>query len=89
MRVILNPGIAADPGYYNFADIIVTAENDYSLFSTSQLSFSSATPASKQAVILHGGPTVTDANLVHELVANDHIKGIFLTSEEYTSIPTD
>ncbi|KAL0562528.1 hypothetical protein V5O48_019559, partial [Marasmius crinis-equi] len=56
---------------------------------TSQLSFSTSTPASKQAVVLHDGPTTTNASLVRELVTTDKIGAIFLTSEEYTSIPTD
>ncbi|KAJ8080290.1 hypothetical protein PM082_017120 [Marasmius tenuissimus] len=87
--VILNPGVAADSGYYSFSTFIVTAENIYSAFSTSQLSFSSSTPASKQAVVLNHGPTTTDTSLVQELVAADKIGAIFLTSEEYASIPTD
>ncbi|KAF9262912.1 hypothetical protein L218DRAFT_370832 [Marasmius fiardii PR-910] len=87
--VVLNPGIAADPAYYTFADLILTAENFYSDFSTSQLSFSTSTPAAKQAVVLHNGPAVTDANLVHTLVSTDKIGAIFLTSEEYVTIPPD
>ncbi|KAL0565099.1 hypothetical protein V5O48_016938, partial [Marasmius crinis-equi] len=31
--VVLNPGVAADPGYYSFATFIITAENTYSAFS--------------------------------------------------------
>ncbi|KAG7088120.1 hypothetical protein E1B28_012145 [Marasmius oreades] len=87
--VILNPGRATDPGYYSFANLILSAENFYSAFSTSQLSFSTSTPASKQAVVLHHGPAVTDSNLVRELVSTDKIGAIFLTSQEYTTIPPD
>ena len=46
-------------------------------------------PASQQAVVLHDGPTPTDSSLVQKLVANNKIGAIFLTSEEYHSIPTD
>ncbi|KAF9262910.1 hypothetical protein L218DRAFT_959743 [Marasmius fiardii PR-910] len=87
--VVLNPGTTTNSGYYSFSNFIITAENFYSAFSTSQLSFSTSTPAAKQAVVLHDGPAVTDANLVQELVSTDKIGAIFLTSQEYNTIPPD
>ncbi|KAK7028117.1 hypothetical protein VNI00_014932 [Paramarasmius palmivorus] len=67
----------------------VLRRESYSDFNLDQLSFSSSTPASKQAVVLHHGPSTTDASLVNQLIGTDRIGAIFLTDAEYTSIPGD
>ncbi|ESK95233.1 spherulin 4-like cell surface [Moniliophthora roreri MCA 2997] len=87
--VILNPGTTANADYYPFSTLVITAENFYANFSPSQLSFSSSTPASKQAVVLHHGPSTTSASLVNQLISTDKIGAIFLTDAEYTSTPAD
>lgn len=54
---------------------------------------SSSELASKQAVILHDGPTTTDTTLLDKLVTTDKIKAVFMTDypndEAYENIPTD
>jgi len=91
--VILNPGTAIPSGYYSIADLILSAENYYSSFSTSQLVIGSSTPASKQAVVLHSGPVTPDTTLIAQLVQLG-IGAIFMTditlnNNPYGSLPTD
>lgn len=49
--------------------------------------------ASKQAVILHDGPSTTDTSVVNQLVTTDKVKAVFLTDfandVAYENIPTD
>jgi len=76
--VTLNPGIVPNSAFYAYADLIVTAETYYSEFSLSQLTISTATPAAKQVVILHDGPTVPPVATIDAL-SNAGIKAIYIT----------
>ena len=62
-------------------------------FSPSQLTINSNSPASKQAVILHDGPTTVPTSLVSQLVRTDGIGSLFITndggSNPYGSFPAD
>ena len=64
--------------------------------SPSQLSLGSATPASKQAVVLHDGPSNPPTSLISQLVTTDHIKAFYVTDDvqagnqnPYDDLPTD
>ncbi|KAF7790890.1 hypothetical protein EIP86_001848 [Pleurotus ostreatoroseus] len=92
--VILNPGgSVGDTQYFSIADQIVTMENFYDDFTPSQLTINSNSPASKQAVILHDGPTTVPTSLVSQLVRTDGIGSLFITndggSNPYGSFPAD
>ncbi|KAJ7588496.1 Spherulation-specific family 4 [Mycena floridula] len=90
-----NPGVnPPDTNFYTFADLIVSVENFFASFNPSQLVISGASPAQKQAVILHDGPTTTSVDLVKQLVALN-LGYLFFTdfthdnSEDYKHVPTD
>ncbi|RPD66774.1 hypothetical protein L226DRAFT_453493 [Lentinus tigrinus ALCF2SS1-7] len=93
----LNPGAAPeDTAYYNLADLLLTAENFYDDFSPSQLSLGSTTPASKQAVVLHDGPSTPPTSLISQLITTDHLKAFYVTDDvqanngnPYDNLPTD
>ncbi|KAJ6458388.1 Spherulation-specific family 4 [Mycena vitilis] len=86
--VTVNPGDTPVDDFYTFSDLVVSAENFYSSFSASQLVISTASPASKQSVILHDAPSTTPVSLVDQLVG-DGIPYIFVTEANYTTIPVD
>ncbi|KAH9850023.1 hypothetical protein C2E23DRAFT_887737 [Lenzites betulinus] len=93
----MNPGTAlSSTQYYGITDILLTAENFYSTFKTSDLSLGSATPASKQAVVLTGGPATPPASLISTLITQDHVKAFYVTTDSqanganpYDNLPTD
>ncbi|KAI0824687.1 Spherulation-specific family 4 [Trametes gibbosa] len=95
--VAMNPGIApSSTKYYGIADILLTAENFYSKFKASDLSLGSATPASKQAVVLTDGPSTPPTALISTLIAQDHVKAFYVTTDSqanganpYDDLPTD
>ena len=65
------------------------------LFSPSQLSFSSSSPAAKQAVILTDAPSTPPASLISQLVATDGIGSLYITDDSqanngnpYDTLPT-
>jgi len=95
--VILNPGTnVQDVGFFSIANQIVTAEDFYSDFSSSQLSLGSSTPAAKQAVILHDAPSSPPASLISQLVTTDGIGSLYITDDTqanggnpYDSLPSD
>ncbi|KAJ7085209.1 Spherulation-specific family 4 [Mycena belliarum] len=87
--VAFNPGVVPDAAFYGFADLIVSAEDFYQDFSTSDLTINATAPAAKQAVILHAGPSATPVDLVRQLTGQLGIRYIFITDAEYTSIPKD
>ncbi|KAK0480891.1 Spherulation-specific family 4 [Armillaria novae-zelandiae] len=81
--VVLNPGTNTDQGYFSFSDLIVTAEDYYSNFASSDLQISDSTPASKQAVILHDAPS--PSSLPNGFLSDLTGKGIgsvFITDED-------
>ncbi|KAI0091889.1 Spherulation-specific family 4 [Irpex rosettiformis] len=95
--VILNPGasVGSQTTYFNIADQIVTAEDFYDQFSPSQLTFSSSSPAAKQAVILTDAPSAPPASLISQLVATDNIGSLYITDDTqanganpYDTLPT-
>ena len=53
--------------------------------STSQLTINSNSPASKQAVILHDGPTTVPSSLVSTLAHTDKIGSLFITDDTQAS----
>ncbi|OBZ76981.1 Spherulin-4 [Grifola frondosa] len=93
----LNPGISpSDLDYFTIADLIVTAEQYYSDFDASDLSFNSSAPASKQAVILHDAPSTPPTALIDQLITTDQLKAIYITDDTqanngnpYDSLPSD
>jgi len=96
--IILNPGerVDADTGYFGISNLVVTAENEIANFSPSQLSFSSSTPANKQAVILTDAPSTPPASLISQLVTTDGIGALYITDDTqasggnpYDDLPTD
>ncbi|KAI0722264.1 Spherulation-specific family 4 [Cerioporus squamosus] len=95
--VALNPGSAPqDTRYYNLADLLLTAENFFNQFTPSQLSLNSSTPASKQAVVLHDGPSTPSTSLISQLITTDRIKAFYVTDDvqannqnPYDMLPTD
>ncbi|KAJ7088672.1 Spherulation-specific family 4 [Mycena epipterygia] len=87
--VMFNPGVAPVTAFYTFADLVVSREDFYSSFSTSQLVISTAAPAHQQSVLLHDGPSTTPVSLVDQLSGQLGIGYIFITNAEYTSIPSD
>ncbi|KAI0347343.1 hypothetical protein BDW22DRAFT_518571 [Trametopsis cervina] len=96
-HVVLNPGatVGSQTGYFNIADLIITAENLYSDFSPSQLTFSSSSPASKQGVILTDAPSSPPASLINSLVGTDGLGSLYITDDSqlnganpYDTLPT-
>lgn len=93
LQIIFNPGTSANSGYFSAADIVVTYEDSYSSFSTSDLAISSSTPAAKQAVILYDAPTSTAsvASLINQLKSLG-IGAVFVTDDgldnPYDTVPT-
>ncbi|KAI0272494.1 Spherulation-specific family 4 [Gloeopeniophorella convolvens] len=66
--VVFNPGTTPESdAYFTSADLIVTFENAYSTFSTSDLSISSSAPAAKQAVILYSSPSTPPPSFIDQL----------------------
>ncbi|KAB5595670.1 Spherulin-4 [Ceratobasidium theobromae] len=72
--VTLNPGTAAPAPFYTFADQIVTVEAYFD-------EFSSSTPASKQAIILHDSPTALPSSTITKTVKTDKIGAIYITDD--------
>ncbi|KAI0356485.1 hypothetical protein OH77DRAFT_206143 [Trametes cingulata] len=95
--ISLNPGTAPDDtAYYGIADLVLSAENFFDQFSPSQLSLGSSTPPSKQAVVLTDGPSSPPTSLINQLIATDHIKAFYVTTDSqagganpYDDLPTD
>ncbi|TFK92842.1 hypothetical protein K466DRAFT_539020 [Polyporus arcularius HHB13444] len=95
--VALNPGSAPqDIAYYSLANLLLTAENFYDQFNPSQLSLNSSTPASKQAVVLHDGPSTPPTSLISQLITTNDIKAFYVTDDvqannqnPYDMLPTD
>lgn len=88
--VILNPGSnVGSTGYFSIADQIVTSENFFSAFSSSQLSFSASSPANKQAVILHDAPSTPPSSLISQLVGSDGIGSLYITDDTESLNPYD
>ncbi|KAI0677015.1 Spherulation-specific family 4 [Trametes maxima] len=95
--ITLNPGTAPqDTAYYGIADLILSAENFFDKFKTSDLSLGSSTPASKQAVVLTDGPSSPPTSLISQLISTDHIKALYVTTDSqasganpYDDLPTD
>jgi len=88
--VVLNPGTTPDASYFSIADLIVTFEDFYNNFSASKLTISAATPAHKQAVILHDGPTPVPFTIVDEISAIIGVGASFITEfSTYSSVPQD
>ncbi|KAK7695536.1 hypothetical protein QCA50_000172 [Cerrena zonata] len=92
---VLNPGTTPTPGFYNIADLVVTAENFFSEFSASQLVIGPTTPASKQGVILHDAPATPPTSLINTLIGTDHIGALYITDDvqanngnPYDSLPS-
>ncbi|KAF8583568.1 hypothetical protein K439DRAFT_1348278 [Ramaria rubella] len=77
--VTLNPGTTPDAGYYAVADLIVTFEDTYASFQFTDLTISTTTPASKQAVILHTAPSGSHASTIEELVSGG-VAAIYITN---------
>ncbi|OCH90716.1 hypothetical protein OBBRIDRAFT_730185 [Obba rivulosa] len=76
--------------YFGIADFIVTLENAFDDFSTSDITISTAEPASQQVVILNSGPSSVSASTVSELVGDDQLAAIYITSSaDYTSVDSD
>ncbi|KAJ7088698.1 Spherulation-specific family 4 [Mycena epipterygia] len=87
--VMFNPGVVPVDDFYTFADLVVSREDFYSAFSTSQLTISATAPAAKQAVLLHDGPATTPVDLVDQLTGQLGIGYIFITNAEYATVPAD
>ncbi|KAG9124437.1 hypothetical protein FRC07_011632 [Ceratobasidium sp. 392] len=80
--VTLNPGTSAiDPGYFKFADQIMTVEQYYKDFTPSSYKISSSTPASKQAVILHDAPSTLPTSTINQIVKTDKIGAVYITND--------
>ncbi|KAG7446795.1 uncharacterized protein BT62DRAFT_948636 [Guyanagaster necrorhizus] len=81
--VVLNPGTTTDEGYFSFSDLIVTVEDYYSNFESSNLQISDSTPASKQAVILHDAPSPSSLpdGFLSDLTG-EGIDAVFITDED-------
>ncbi|KAF8609934.1 hypothetical protein BDV93DRAFT_517160 [Ceratobasidium sp. AG-I] len=94
--VTLNPGTSAIPdAYFSFADQIVTVERYFSDFSPSAYKISTATPASKQAVILHDSPSTLPSSTITQIVKTDKIGAVYITDDveanggnPYNDLPT-
>ncbi|VDC03830.1 unnamed protein product [Peniophora sp. CBMAI 1063] len=89
--IVFNPGTTANSGYFSPADLVVTFEDLYSSFATSDLSITSSTPAAKQAVILYNGPSTAPASLISQL-GSLGIGAVFITDDTlpnpYDTVPT-
>ncbi|KAJ7056092.1 Spherulation-specific family 4 [Mycena amicta] len=91
--ISLNPGTAISAGYYTIADQIMSFEDTYASFSTSDLVISSSTPASEQAVILHTAPATLPTDTINTLIHTEGIGALFITpvseaDNPYGSIPS-
>ncbi|PBK94702.1 hypothetical protein ARMGADRAFT_1011620 [Armillaria gallica] len=81
--VVLNPGTTTNQGYFSFSDLIVTAEDYYSNFASSDLQISASTPASKQAVILHDAPSPSSLpNGYLSDLTGKGVGSVFITDED-------
>ncbi|VDC05586.1 unnamed protein product [Peniophora sp. CBMAI 1063] len=89
--IVFNPGTTANLGYFSAADLLVTYEDAYSGFSTSDLTISSSAPAAKQAIILYGGPSSAPASLISQIGALG-AGAVFITDDTldnpYDTVPT-
>ncbi|CDO76567.1 hypothetical protein BN946_scf184831.g3 [Trametes cinnabarina] len=95
--IALNPGTAPDDSdYYNITDLLLSAEDIYAQFDPSSLQFGSATPPSKQAIVLTDGPSTPPQSLINQVVTQDHVKAFYVTTDTqvnggnpYDNLPTD
>ncbi|KAG6809775.1 hypothetical protein H0H92_014793, partial [Tricholoma furcatifolium] len=91
--ITLNPGVwdsDSSTEYFSIADLIVTFENTYDNFNASVLPNSSATPLSKQAAIVHTGPTdVPTATLDILVTLAASFYSDFDAADAYENFPTD
>ncbi|GLB41046.1 putative spherulation-specific family 4 [Lyophyllum shimeji] len=91
--IVLNPGAVPDTGYFSIAHLVVSFEGFYSDFSASSIPISSATPANKQAAIIHDGPTNVNLTTVRTLTRTVGVGASFLTdfpnAVAYENYPTD
>ncbi|KAF5381681.1 hypothetical protein D9615_005457 [Tricholomella constricta] len=92
-HITLNPGVAPkDNGYFNIADLVVTFEGYFADFNVANLPTSSATPTSKQAVIIHTTPAQFPSSTLSALTKTFKAGATFLTNYEnavaYHNIPT-
>ncbi|KAF8920300.1 Spherulation-specific family 4 [Mucidula mucida] len=89
--IILNPGTTAAAGYYTIADLVVSYEDTFDGFKTSDLVLDSTSPASEQAVLLHTGPSTEPTDLVKSLV-DLKLGGVFITdfpqADAYSNLPS-
>ncbi|OSC98660.1 hypothetical protein PYCCODRAFT_1374607 [Trametes coccinea BRFM310] len=95
--ISLNPGTAPDDSdYYTIADLVLSDELFYDQFDPSTLHLGSATPPSKQAIVLTDGPSTPPTSLIEQVVTQDHIKAFYVTTDSqanganpYDDLPTD
>ncbi|KAL7282224.1 hypothetical protein ACG7TL_003693 [Trametes sanguinea] len=96
-KISLNPGTAPDDSdYYTIADLVLSDELFYDQFDPSTLQLGSATPPSKQAIVLTDGPSTPPTSLIEQVVTQDHIKAFYVTTDSqanganpYDDLPTD
>ncbi|CAL1701483.1 unnamed protein product [Somion occarium] len=70
VTTVLNHGTTPAAAFYNIADLLVTAENFFTLFNPSSLVIGPTTPASKQAVILTDAPASPPTGLINTQMAS-------------------
>ncbi|CDO74616.1 hypothetical protein BN946_scf184325.g3 [Trametes cinnabarina] len=95
--IALNPGTApADSNYYNITNLLLSAEDIYAQFKPCSLQLGSATPPSKQAIVLTDGPSTPPQSLINQVVRQDHVKAFYVTTDTqvnegnpYDNLPTD
>ncbi|EIW61479.1 uncharacterized protein TRAVEDRAFT_56779 [Trametes versicolor FP-101664 SS1] len=95
--IALNPGDAPqDTAYYGLADLLLTAENFFDEFSTSDIKLGASTPPSKQAVVLTNGPSTPPTSLISQLITTDKLRAFYVTTDSqtdganpYDNLPTD
>jgi len=80
--VAFNPGDPPSTStYFGFADLILTIE-DFEVNADTDIArlvINTASPAAKQAVVLHTGPSTPPVDIINELITQDHIGAVYLT----------
>jgi len=67
--IMFNPGTTPVAGYFSLANFIVTFEDTYSVWQTTNLTINSAHPANQQVVLIHTAPAVLKTAVDHQLVS--------------------
>jgi hypothetical protein len=79
--VAMNPGVTPDPGYAEFADVLVTFEGSWLAYRDhSSVDWTTDHPAERFCHLVHSTPP-EELAAAHEAVLNRHVGGFYITEQ--------